>query len=210
MAQLRQFGRAKRCLQLSVEPLHHPVALRVIAGGSLPVTTQQGGQFSPQTGLELGTAVSHDVTRDPEPRHPAADERVRYRRCARVRQRDCLRPARVAVHAGQKVSEPSRRRQRADDIDMDGVEPVVGSREDAHWSLCVTVHFAPLAWDARFRPPPDVPPHSRPDVPVGDELMGSTNTRVGESVELTEYVPAKRLRVGRLLSTRRSEESVRC
>ena len=105
-------------------------------------------------------------------------EGVGHGRRLAVRDGDGLWAPGEAIHAGQEVDVASGRRQWADEIHVDVVEPLLRWREGADARLRVAADLRALAGEAGPCPAADVAIHARPDEPLGHQLHGGFYSRV--------------------------------
>ena len=166
-----------------MEPLHHPVRLRMIGAGADPSCPQETRNFCPESGLELGASVRRDELRYPETGDPAADEVSCD--CGGVHRRQWyrLRPAGEAIDDRQQVRVAAGWRQWADQIDVDVLEPSARGLEAAHGRLGVAVNLRALTVLAGADEVPYVGADPGPDEPRSQEMPGGGDTWVREVVE---------------------------
>lgn len=94
-------------------------------------------------------------------------------------QGDCFGPTGGAVNAGQQVGETPGGQERANDLDVDVGERILGHRDVLDVQMMMKLNFVALALLTFPGPHGDVPVHPVPYETGVNAVLGSANAGVG-------------------------------
>ena len=66
---------------------------------------------------------------------------------------------------------------------MDSVEPGIRGFETRKWATCMAMYLGSLTLHTGACPPANILVHARPDVLVGDQTLGCSDSRVRKAVK---------------------------
>ena len=125
----------------------------------------------PQLWLELSSPVRCDGRRDAEAQDPSLYECLCHRFCGDILDRECFRPPRIPIDAGEKVRVAIGWWKWTHNVYVDAVEPGVRCLKRLERSVIVSVYLVSLALFTGSGPPSHVGIHLRPYVPWSHELL---------------------------------------
>ena len=178
-------------LQGTVEPLHHPVGLRVVCSGLVVYNAEDTAKALPEAGNELGPAIGGQMGGDPKTGDPVGDEGVGTVGGGGGGHGDGLGPPGGAVHDGEKVFSPGGGRQGPDQVHMEVAEPPGGHGDGLHRGLGMAGHLAALAIQAGPGPGEGVRGHRRPEEAARNQSLGGAAAGVCKAVHGVEDLAAE-------------------
>ena len=142
----------ERILEATVEPLDHPVGLRMVGGRGGESDAEQGGHLCPQLGCELGTTVAGQQGGYAKPGDPVIQQRCADGRSGGVGQGDRLWPPGEPVHHRQEVGASTGVGQGSDQVDVQVGKTGVRGGKKLHRGADVAVNLGALTGDTGRRP----------------------------------------------------------
>ena len=103
--------------------LHKAIAMWMVRGGMVQADAKELETVSEEAAGELETPISGDIRRDAKPGDPAREEGLKYSGCLNVGQWESLQPSCLPLYTCEEVSVSISNRQRANQVQVDSIEP---------------------------------------------------------------------------------------
>ena len=170
--------------EAAVETLNQTIGLRVIGSSGLVSDIEETAKMKPKGGCELRAAVRGDDRRNTKTRDPGMNKGGSTISGSGGGKWYSFRPARGAVNDSEEIGITGRRRERANQINMNVGKSVGRDRDMLGRNFGMAVNFSSLAGQAGSTPGSDITGKVWPDITRGNKAAGGTNTRMGQVVNV--------------------------
>ncbi len=161
-----------------METFYHPVSLGVVSCRTVARRTKEIHQRSPKVGFELLTLIRCYGRGDAKARNPTVEQSGGARLCRGVSHWDCLGPSCIPIYACEQICVALRRRQRADDINVNVREARVWLFKSLHVGFNMSMNLRLLANVTHASPVSNISFHIGPDVAAANQMTRRFNSWV--------------------------------